>query len=68
MALQAACAGGCPRGTPVAPETFGRLPLWRVDYDKSCGGQTRPEASRPVPCRSARHRRPLRLDCEVRPV
>ncbi len=59
VGVKSGCPGGCSRAPQGPPETYGRLPLWRVGCGESCGGRTGSDVARTAHGGVPRHKRPI---------
>ena len=59
VGVKSGCPGGCSRAPQGPPETYGRLPLWRVGCGESCGGRTGSDVARTAHGGVPRHKRPF---------
>ena len=58
VGVKSGCPGGRSRAPQGPPETYGRLPLWRVGCGESCGGRTGSDVARTAHGGVPRHKRP----------
>lgn len=59
VGVKSGCPGGRSRAPQGPPETYGRLPLWRVGCGESCGGRTGSDVARTAHGGVPRHKRPF---------
>ena len=66
VGVKSGCPGGRSRAPQGPPETYGRLPLWRVGCGESCGGRTGSDVARTAHGGVPRHKRPIEPSLLVR--